>query len=375
MKSLFTFLLAVNTLLLTAQIQVKKSLSIEDFARWETISKPIISNNGKYVAYEQNPEKGDGTLILYSEKQNILLKRGENAAFGAGNDFLVYKIKPTEAEVRKAKIDKVKKEKMPKDSLEIYVFNNDSAIKFPNLKSFKIAEKNSSFVAFLTDPAKAPKDSTKKDEAKKTKPEKQPGDDLVLFNISNSDTTVFKHVTDYFWAKNGQALYFICETKDSAATHSSVFTFRSQTSSVKELFNAEGYAKSVVSDVNGTRYSFLFSKDSIEQKVYSLYLGITNAAPEMIVDGYTRGIPVGWTPSENGKIWFSENGTKLYFGTAQSPKPEPKDTIPEDEKPGLDVWNWKDLKLQPQQKIEAEKENLSCCLSHRIESYDTTGRH
>jgi dipeptidyl aminopeptidase/acylaminoacyl peptidase len=81
-----------------------------------------------------------------------------------------------------------------------------------------------------------------------------------------------------------------------------------------------------------------------------------NETPGKIVDGYTSGIPVGWTPSENGNIYFSEDETKLFFGTNETPEPAPKDTILDEEKPKLDIWNWQDLKLQPQQKVEAERE-------------------
>jgi dipeptidyl aminopeptidase/acylaminoacyl peptidase len=112
----------------------------------------------------------------------------------------------------------------------------------------------------------------------------------------------------------------------------------------------------VVSSETGDKYAFLFSQDTIKEKVYSLYLGAEGSTPAKIVDGYSQGIPVGWSPSEHGNIYFSEDATKLYFGTAESPEPEPKDTLLDEEKPKLDIWNWQDLKLQPQQKAELEKE-------------------
>ena len=47
---------------------------------------------------------------------------------------------------------------------------------------------------------------------------------------------------------------------------------------------------------------------------------------------------------------------RLYFGTNRKPLVEPKDTLLDDEKPALDIWTWKDKELQPEQKINLEKE-------------------
>ncbi|MEJ2596575.1 MAG: prolyl oligopeptidase family serine peptidase, partial [bacterium] len=60
--------------------------------------------------------------------------------------------------------------------------------------------------------------------------------------------------------------------------------------------------------------------------------------------------------SEHGALYFHENGKELYFGTAEKPEPEIKDTLTEDEKVSVDIWNWKDPLLQSQQLKELEKE-------------------
>ncbi len=354
MKYIFAIIFLSVLIQLNAQQPAKKSLSIDDFNYWETVDGSIISNDGKNIAWEQNPQKGDGNLMVITGKDQHQFPRGEKAAFGSENDFIVFKIKQPESIIRKAKVDKVKKDKMPQDSLGIFVFKDDSLVKFDRLKSFKISEENASYVAFLTEAGKAEKDSTEKE--KKGNKIKQPGDDLVLFNIQSADTTRFGNVTEYIWSKNGKSLYFIQQTKDSANTFSQLSVFQTSAKARKKLFDSEGFVKSAVSNENGDNYAFLFSRDTTDRKVYSMYFGKLNTQPEKIVDEYTRGIPVGWSPGGNGKIWFSEDGMKIYFGTAESPEPEPKDTIPEDEKASLDIWSWKDLKIQPQQKVEAEKE-------------------
>ncbi len=356
MKRLFIILFSFAILAVSAQKPAKRALSVSDFAIWETVGNSHISNDGEWVSYQQDPQRGDGTLMLFSEQKSYSFNRGNNAAFGPESNYLVFKIKPYEDEVRKAKVKKVKKEKMPKDSIGVFLFTDGETKKFSRIKSFKVPEDNGFYFAFLQEPADQKNDSTQNNKDSKGKKVKKSGDNLVVFNSKSGDTLVFRQVTEYCWSKNGQALFFVSEEKDSVNTRSSVFAFESKEGRARLLFQQKGFVKSVASEENGSLYAFLFSKDTTKQKEYALYLGETGRQPEMIVDGYTQGMPVGWSPSENGKVWFSEDGSKLYFGTARTPEQAPKDTIPEDEKPQVDVWNWQDIKIQPQQKAELEKE-------------------
>lgn len=357
MKILFFTLFAMVSMAVFAQQPAKRPLTINDFAGWEIISNSLVSEKGNLISYEQNPQKGDGKLYVVKGKQEFVFPRGEKAALGTGEDFVVFQIKQPETALRKAKIDKVKKEKMPKDSLAILVFKHDSLVKFGELKSYKISEENARFVAFTLQPGEAKKDTSKTEKpAKGKKMPEQPGDDLVLFNVKTADTTVFKNVLEYAWSKNGSSLCFISQTKDTATTTSVFTVFKPETGKASEIYRTPGFLKSATSSNDGNQFAFLASTDTAKVKNYQLYFGKDSAFPELVADSQSKGIPVGWSPSENGKIYFSENGQKLYFGTAETPEPEQKDTIPEDEKPVLDIWNWKDLKLQPQQKVELERE-------------------
>jgi dipeptidyl aminopeptidase/acylaminoacyl peptidase len=355
MKRFVLYFLCFYSFGVLAQNLPKKSLAIEDFGSWNTLSNPIISNDGTRVAFEQNPQKGDGMLIVKSEKSVFdTIPRGKNPDFGPDNDFIVFSIKQPEDSIRIAKLDKVKKEDLPKDSLGIWVFARNAVKKFPKLKSFKIPEENARWIAFTLEPVPALKDTTENNSKKKK--DKQDGDDLVLFQVETGDTLMFSNVSDWTYAKKGESVFFSREMKDSTGTVSSLFSFNTSNGNVSQVFSNKGWLKKLVSDEQGENFSFLFSQDTIPEKVYSLFLGNLNEIPEKIVDGYTRGIPVGWTPSENGNIYFSEDGTKLFFGTAEAPEPAPKDTLLDEEKPKLDIWHWQDLKIQPQQKVEAERE-------------------
>ena len=58
--------------------------------------------------------------------------------------------------------------------------------------------------------------------------------------------------------------------------------------------------------------------------------------------------------SENGRLEFSKDGARLFFGYAKPPAAEPAEDAAEPVK--VDIWNYKDPLLQPMQKVRAEDE-------------------
>ena len=126
MRTRLTFLLALVSMGLFAQNLPKKILGVDDFARWKTISGTKISNNGKIAAYELNPQRGDGALIIkhLETKQEDTIPRGYSASFSPESDYVVFKIKQPLDSLRKASIKKTAKDKLPKDSLGILIFRN-----------------------------------------------------------------------------------------------------------------------------------------------------------------------------------------------------------------------------------------------------------
>jgi dipeptidyl aminopeptidase/acylaminoacyl peptidase len=338
-----------------AQNPAKKTLSEQDYAIWNTIGNEKISHSGEIVVYEVNPQKGDGRLIIRNGSgHSDTIPRGKRPEIGTKDDFVVFSISQPEDTLRKAKIKKIKKEDMPQDSLGILIFRNKTLLKYGKLKSFSIPEENASVIAFMVTP-EVKKDTAKN--ARKTKQIKQPGDNLILFSLKTNDTTIFRNVTEFSWSKKGGSLFFVRQKKDSSTTWSFLKKFDVAKEMTSELFFSDGTIKKVVADEKGENYAFLFSKDTAQVKVYSLFAGDNKQpAPAKVADTSTSGMPAGWSPSENGSIYFSQDATKVYFNSALSPLSEPKDTIPEDEKPRLDIWNWQDATLQPQQKVDLEKD-------------------
>lgn len=373
MKKVIALIFIMFSLCAFAQKTEKKILSPNDFAMWKTINGTLISENGKFISYELNPHKGDGYLIIkhLETKQEDTIPRGYSASFSPESDFIVFKIKQPFDSIRSAKIKKVEKDKMPIDSLGILILKSGKLIKFPKLKSFSIPEENAGWIAFLTDPEKKQKndsiENVKPDDPDKEKTdktdEKKDKDRLILYHVKTGDTIQYSNVKEFHYSKKGNSIAIIQEPLDSTKS-SQVSLFDTSTRGMNSFFKKEGFSKKITTDEAGEQFAFLFSKDTIDEKIYSLYYGsVEHGLSDQVIDGSTKGMPIGWSPSEFRDLNFSENGSRLFFGTASQPKAEPKDTLTDEEKVKVDVWNWKDLELQPQQKVNLDKEKKRCYLA------------
>ena len=349
-----TFLLVLVSMGLCGQNPPKKVIGTSDFAGWKTISGVKISNNGKMVAYELNPQRGDGALVVrYLEsKGEDTIRRGYEASFSPESDYLVCKIRQPLESLRRAKISGVEDNKLSGDSMGVFSFRNHDLVKFSDMKTYSVPEKNGGWIAFLRGNKNT---SSEKEEIEKDDKTGVPGT-LVLYHVRTGDTLQYLNVSGFHYSKNGTSIAFIQETGDSLKT-TCVSVFEPGTMKRTVIFRGSGSSRQISMDDAGGQFAFLFSTDTTNPKKYNLFYGsLQNGLAVPLITGETKGMPVGWSVCEYRELEFSEDGTRLFFGTARSPKPEPKDTLTDEEKVNVDVWNWRDPELQTQQKVDLDKE-------------------
>jgi len=343
--------------------QDKKPLSHDDYDIWNGLSNSQISKSGDFVCYEIYPQQGDGEMWLYDVKKDdhFRFNDGYGARFPPDESFIAFKVMPRYDTVRKAKLADVKKDDLPKDSLGIYLIDADSLIKTGEIKSFKVPEEGNSWMAWLLEKTEEVKDTTVADTTsgeEKEKPDKkkkkQDGNTMVIYHPTTDEQASFDQVTEYGFSKNGNLLSFITTKKDSI---DSVFVHYMIYPGIQSqlLYAGPGYAKKLVADEQGQQMAWLFSADTGKVKIFVLKLWEINKNKLIsAVDTNASAMPEGCCVSENSKIYFSENGKRLFFGTARIPEEEPEDTLTDDEKVSVDIWNWKDDRLQPQQLKQKE---------------------
>lgn len=337
----------------------------------------MISDNGKYVSYEINPQKGDGWLHLQNPEANRhdSLFRGQSAVFSSNSDLLTFRIVQPEDTLRKLKLAKKKKDELPKDSLGIWLFEKDTILRFAGLKSFQLPKEGGAWVAWLYEKPKYKEKDNKADTIQnltpdtltakpKEVPEKPKDKDkkkkkgafadietanLTLLNPIANQKFESENVTETAFAKNGNLLTFITLKKDSIDSIA-VTIFDTRSLKMQKIFEKPGFAKKVSAANDGKSVAFLYTSDTAKVKRYGLYLWDEKSnKTNLVADTSSIGIPSGWEVSENSSLSYSDDGSKLYFGTAPKKLPESKDTLLDEEKVKVDIWSWNDGRLQSQQ--------------------------
>ena len=340
----------------------KKSLTHDDILKWERITETVISNNGKFIVYKQEPWKGDPTLKITTPKAEeiVSVNSGTDAQITFDSKFVVFTLKPAEDTIRQLKLKKTKKEDLPINKLAIFNLENLKTDTIDKLISVKVPEKWAGWIAWQTE---APKDTTKKAKAE-AKAEDEKVYPLFVKNLKTGVTNEFPAVSNYLFAEEKEALVFISEGKDSTF-EAGIYVLNLTENSTQKIFDGKGKFKQLTIDKTGEKVAFVgdISKEKKkEEPRYSLYFWNNTEKASEILNTTNTAIPENWEISENGRLMFSENGKRLFFGTA--PKKAPKDTtILDEEIPVLDIWHWNEEELQSAQIVNKNRDSKKSYLA------------
>jgi dipeptidyl aminopeptidase/acylaminoacyl peptidase len=343
----------------------KKPLDHSVYDFWQENTEMFVSNDGKYFVYGQNPQEGDGKIVIreVATARVDSIPRGSGARLTADSDFAVFKIKPQLNLVKEAKRAKKKKEELPKDSLAIYNLRTRTVQKIAGVSSFKLPEKGGSWIAYQLEAVVAPKvkkDSTAKLAKTPKKESEENGFKLIVQNLKSGKQETFVYVKEYEVSEDGKWLAFATAGNDSTVT-AGVYVWDSDSQTTKLIH--EGLSKHKFSKLSFAKttaqLAFIADADTNTKtqirlpKLYYWNNGTDKA--QLIADETNQPGNAGSLISANYAPEFSRDGTKLYFGT--NPKPIVADTtlLPE-EIVNVEVWHWQDKNLQTRQKVTLEQD-------------------
>jgi len=376
----------------------KKPVSYDGYDGWRSIQGTQLSRDGQWLVYALVPQDGDGELVALDLKagKEFRAARGKQPVITPDGKFVVFSVAPLKADVDKAKKDKKKPEEQPKSALGIMDLATGQVTTVDRVKSFKVPEESGAFVAYLLEPPlkkpeekkeeakkegakkepevkpeakavvkpEAGKEEPKKEEPKKEEKKKEPGNDFVVRELASGKETKIAEVVDYAWNKPGTWLAYGVSSK--TPENDGAFAWEAASGKTVALLKGLGNYKNLTFDEKGAQVAFTSDRDDYksEKSASKLYYWTAPAAAAAeIVPALAKGFPSGMAVSENGKVQFSKDGGRLFFGIAAAPKAEPEDA-PEPIK--VDIWNWKDPYLQPMQKAQAEEEKKRTlmCVMH-----------
>jgi hypothetical protein len=354
-------LLATSGPVLARQAAPKKPITHDVYDSWRSIQGTQISRDGTWLVYALVPQDGDGEIVARNLKTGVEHRhpRGKHPLeITADAGYVVFTIAPPKAEVDRAKKEKKKPEDQPKNGLGILSLATGQIVTVDRVKSFAVPEEGSRHVAYLLEKpegATEEKEEPKDDKGGNSKEKKKEvGAALVVRDLADGRTASIAEVTEYIWSKDGSWLAYAVSSKTAASD--GAYVRQSADGSVRTLASGLGHYKGLAFDEAGRQLAFVTDRDDYarDPSTWSLfYWTPADRTASPVVTGTTPGMPRSHSVSEHGRIVFSKDGSKLFFGTAPVPFPTPGDA-PEPIK--VDIWSWKDPELQSMQKARAEDE-------------------
>ena len=364
MKQLISLLIFFITIFSFSQ---KKVMTHSDVELWKTIQNESISANGNYVVYDLKLDNSDSQLILKDSKGITILEheRSSNGQFSYNSNFLAFTIKPWKDSLDAMKRNKIKDDKLPKDTLGLYNIKSKELIKIPNVKSYKLPEKWTGYVAYLVedikDNEKSVPDSSLIKEDKKKKPKKvskKNGYHLVVQDLASKAQDTFKYVTYFNFAKKSEKLVFATTGNDNN-DKAGVFVLDFKDS---ELIHIHQAKKAKYSQINfsetGKRLAFVVDIDTAKIQIRPNELYTWKEGEELankLFDNTTT--PQGYLVSSDGEIQFSKGESKLYFGLRLPPIIKDT-TLLKDDIVNVEVWTYDEPRLYSVQELQVKNDTI-----------------
>lgn len=330
-----------------------KKMTLETYDIWKSIYNVKVSNDGEWVSYILAPEDGDGELILYNtiSHEEERFERGENQSFDPDGNFMAFFVKPHKDSLDELERKKVKKKKFPKDTLGIFHLKNASYDKFARVTSYKLPKKHGGIIAFKFEEP-LDKDSTL------VKPlNGDNGTSLFVYNYISDEIKKFDFVKDYQFSDRNRHL-MIHHTGPDSVNVSTIDLLNLNSNVLENIYQDSSKIYDITLNENASSMAFLNSQDSIDDSIADMTLSLWNSESDTIkhtrIDDLNF-LDSTWKISQYYTPLFSKDGARLYFGV--KPKPQlPDSTLLDSEKVKLEIWNYKDGILYPQQKVRKTRD-------------------
>ena len=383
----------------------KKPLSYDAYDAWWSIQGTTLSRDGEWLAYALTSQALDGQIVVRNLRtgQELRHPRGASPSFTPDGKFVVFTIAQTKAEEEKERVaargrtggagggenaqgqGRGAANTAPRTAAGIMTLATGQVATVERVGSVSLPEESSTWVALHRGragggrggrggpggrggrgaaPAAAPATPTPAgaqgatENADGNNPRakrKDNGSDLIVRNLASGQEITIPLVSDFAWSKDGSWLAYAVSS--SKAEEDGTFARKMSDGTVVPLLKGKGNYKELTFDDAGAQLAFLSDQAEYEKEVSpyrAYYWKPGEAAATELVSAATRGIPPGMVVSDQGGLRFSEDGHRLFLGTAPPPSPPAAEGAPAPR--AVDIWHWEDPLLQPMQRVRAQQE-------------------
>ncbi len=375
-------------------------LTQADYDIWRSINGTTLSRDGRWLAYSVTPQVGDGELVVratnaatewrvprgYTGRPQLTPNADSGFTapapqFSHDGRVLVVQTYATRAEFERVRRGgRATANQQPRASLAIVSLADGQTTTVPRVRSFAMPRESGGWLAYLLEPAEAgvagagsdssrtpgvaastpggtPRPIATDTSARRGGRRPETGSTLVVRDLASGRETRIDDVTAYAFADSGRFLAYTTASRTDA--RSGAWTRSLGTAGLGDevaLLSGKGSYRGLAFDRGGRQVAFVSDHaDSAAAKpqmaLYHARLGATATARAVVAPAALKAETM---LSERG-IAFTRDGSAISFGIA----PAPTDSIPADslaDKAVLDLWHYKDTRLQPQQRLDASRD-------------------
>ncbi|MFN1835386.1 S9 family peptidase [Balneola sp. MJW-20] len=339
-------MIAVQPLVLAQQ----KVLTIDDYTRWSQIRGTQISNNGQWMAYSLRPNGGDDTLHVTSLNNDTkyIIPNASGVVFSNDNKYAAYSISPDE-DTR----ENLRSKNQPVHTkAELLDLSTGEKIQVERMNSMTFSEDGRFWAVHREKP----------DDDKS----KHSGSDLVVRDLSTGVTQNYGNVSEFSFNKRSDHLAYLVDAAEMIGN--GVYLKNLSTGSISALdSDSTRYRDLSWDDEDAHRSEWMNKGRSIAvlkgTKVDSL-LHIDNTL--MVFDPVTdpgRKLSLSTISidafedemviSEDRDLSWSSDGNLIMIGLKEQ---GPVIKVDRDTVANVDVFHWKDDRIQTVQERQANRD-------------------
>lgn len=332
---------------LPSMAQSKKVMTPEVYKSWKRIRNVQLSDNGDWTKYELRAEQGNRVLKIHNNREGktFTFDRVKTSSLTANGSHVVYTIGHDYEAEKDLKRKKVKEDDMPKDTLCIYQMADNVLTKIPNVQSYRVPKKWSGYLAYI----KHPEPST---DTLSTLPaeSKMRGSKLIMTNLDNGRSDTLRYAKAYGFAEEGEGLAAVSKGIDSLM-EAGVYRYDFDDSEWKHLFETKGDIYNLSWHKSASQLAFTVDQDTTDARVrpYELYhWSPLKSKATLIADRPTNTDIANAIVSNHTKPYFSDDGSRLFFGVTAPPILQDTAILTE-EIVNVEVWHYQDDRLYTRQ--------------------------
>ena len=332
-----------------------RTMSPDVYKEWNRIQQPKLSDNGDWITYLLTNENDRSQLNVYNTrtKERFSFDRASKVNIDPLGKFIAFHASAHPDSIKTLKRRKVKKSKMPKDTLVIFSLDNKKIERVPNILSYKMNNDEGGKIAF-----RLANRSMKEDSTLVKKENKDNGSRLVIKDVLTGKARTVPYVTSYAWSKKGNLL--ACHSSGADTTRQDkVLLYDAINQQLKPIYKVNGRHQKFTFDASEEHLAFLSDRDTLDDIDRSMELvvyKIGQAGAKIVLDKDDRMMSPNLEISANRSPYFIENSSRLIFGVA--PLPTMADTTLLDEEiVDVEIWHYQDQRLYTQQ-IVNKKDDL-----------------